>query len=162
MTLQLIVNADDYGRSPNVSRGIRQAHRQGIVTSTTCMMNFANVADDLSRALQETPALGLGVHLVLTAERPLLPPAQLPTLTTREGTFPRLNGFLGVLAQQPGFVAEYQWVSVLDANIVVGMTVYESAEAFQALAGNQALLAAMMPFVQDYPPFTGYIHADAR
>jgi len=74
----------------------------------------------------------------------------------------RLNGFLGVLAQQPGFVAEYQWVSVLDANIVVGMTVYESAEAFQALAGNQALLAAMMPFVEDYPPFTGYIHADAR
>ncbi|MCA9962270.1 MAG: ChbG/HpnK family deacetylase [Anaerolineales bacterium] len=109
MTLQLIVNADDYGRSPNVSRGIRQAHRQGIVTSTTCMMNFANVADDLSHALQETPALGLGVHLVLTAERPLLPPAQLPTLTTREGTFPRLNGFLARLDTINPAEAKAEW-----------------------------------------------------
>lgn len=74
----------------------------------------------------------------------------------------RLDAFLEMLAQQPGFVAEYQWVSVLDPNIVVGMTVYESVEAFQALATSDALLAALMPFIQDYPPMTGYIHYDAR
>lgn len=74
----------------------------------------------------------------------------------------RLDAFLAMLAQQPGFVAEYQWVSVLDPSIVVGMTVYKSVEAFQALATSDALLAALMPFIQDYPPVTGYIHYDAR
>ena len=33
MRKKLIINADDYGRSPGVSRGILQAHREGIVTS---------------------------------------------------------------------------------------------------------------------------------
>jgi predicted glycoside hydrolase/deacetylase ChbG (UPF0249 family) len=73
MTLRLIVNADDYGRTPGVSRGIREAHRRGIVTSTTCMMNMPAVVDDIALALEETPRLGLGVHLVLTSGRPLLP-----------------------------------------------------------------------------------------
>ncbi len=31
----LIVNADDYGLTAGVSRGILDAHRRGIVTSTT-------------------------------------------------------------------------------------------------------------------------------
>ena len=39
MSRQLIVNADDYGRAPCVSKGILQAHREGIVTSTTVMSN---------------------------------------------------------------------------------------------------------------------------
>ncbi|MEZ4605769.1 MAG: hypothetical protein R2865_02895 [Deinococcales bacterium] len=74
----------------------------------------------------------------------------------------KLSDFLAMLSQQPGFVAEYQWVSVLDPNIVVGMTVYDSAEAFQALAMNQDLLTIMMPFGQQYFPITGYIHYDAH
>jgi predicted glycoside hydrolase/deacetylase ChbG (UPF0249 family) len=35
---QLIVNADDYGITKNVSLGIREAHLQGIVTTTTAIM----------------------------------------------------------------------------------------------------------------------------
>ena len=34
----LIVNADDYGYTAGVSEGIRRAHRQGIVSSTSVMM----------------------------------------------------------------------------------------------------------------------------
>lgn len=93
MTTHLIVNADDYGRSAGVSRGIREAHRRGIVTSTTCMMNFPTTANDIALALQEAPRLGLGVHLVLTAGRPLLPAAQVPTLTTVSGEFYKLAKF---------------------------------------------------------------------
>ena len=74
----------------------------------------------------------------------------------------RLNAFLDALSQQPGFVAEYQWVSVLDPNIVVGMTVYESAEALAAIAQDQEFVAQMMPFAGSYPTFTGYFHMDAR
>ena len=97
MTVRLIVNSDDYGRSSEVSRGIRHAHTHGIVTSTTCMMNFPNVADDLAAALAETPDLGLGVHLVLTSGRPLLPAAEIPTVVYADGWFGRLDSFLGRL-----------------------------------------------------------------
>ena len=38
MSKQLIVNADDYGKTAGVTRGIIQAHREGIVTSTTVMV----------------------------------------------------------------------------------------------------------------------------
>ena len=74
----------------------------------------------------------------------------------------RLSAFLDALSKQPGFVAEYQWVSVLDPNIVVGMTVYESADAFAAIAQDQEFVDQLMPFINDYPPLPGYIHIDAR
>jgi chitin disaccharide deacetylase len=87
MTPRLIINSDDYGRSANVSRGIRHAHLHGVVTSTTCMMNMPTVVEDIQIALQETPKLGLGVHLVLTAGQPLLPIDQVKTITRANGAF---------------------------------------------------------------------------
>jgi len=36
---RLIVNADDFGLTENVNRGILDAHREGIVTSTTLLAN---------------------------------------------------------------------------------------------------------------------------
>jgi len=86
MSKRLIVNADDYGRTARVVEGILQAHQQGIVTSTTAMMNMPGIEDALRRA-QSCPELGLGVHLVFSAWRPLLPPEQIPTLVDADGTF---------------------------------------------------------------------------
>ena len=71
MTKRLIVNADDYGLTPGVSRGIREGHLKGIVTTATAMMNMPSVEEDLRIAARECPGLGLGVHLVLTAGEPL-------------------------------------------------------------------------------------------
>ncbi|HLF25247.1 MAG TPA: carbohydrate deacetylase [Anaerolineae bacterium] len=87
MPKQLIVNADDFGRTHQVSAGILQAHREGIVTSATAMMNMPGAAQDLSAALVEAPQLGLGVHLVFTAGRPLLPPEWAPSLIDARGHF---------------------------------------------------------------------------
>ncbi len=87
---QLIINSDDYGRTSEISRGIREAHLNGVVTSTTCMMNIPTTPADIAIALRETPSLGLGVHLVLTAERPLLSREQLKTITNKDGSFLKL------------------------------------------------------------------------
>ncbi len=87
----VILNADDYGLTPGVSEGIRQAHRQGIVTSTTAMMNMAGVEAALHQAQAECPSLGLGVHLVLTCGGPVLPAGQVPTLTGGTENFPGLD-----------------------------------------------------------------------
>lgn len=109
MTLRLIVNADDYGRSAEISRGIREAHARGIVTSTTCMMNFPTTDADIATALAETPHLGLGVHLVLTSGRPLTPAAQIPSLTNPQGGFFSLDQFTARLAQIDPAEAQKEW-----------------------------------------------------
>ena len=90
---RLIVNADDFGRSAGVDRGIIRAHREGIVTSTTFMANApgAEIAAALARA---TPTLDVGVHLVLSYARPLTDPARIPSLVRADGTFGRPSQLL--------------------------------------------------------------------
>jgi predicted glycoside hydrolase/deacetylase ChbG (UPF0249 family) len=83
----LIVNADDYGRTPEISRGIREAHLNGVVTSTTCMMNLPNTGNDILIARNETPNLGLGVHLVLTMGKPLSASESIPSIVDERGNF---------------------------------------------------------------------------
>jgi predicted glycoside hydrolase/deacetylase ChbG (UPF0249 family) len=84
--VRLIVNADDYGRTRGVSRGIRKAHRDGIVTSTTVMINQPGVEDDLQAALQ-LPHLGVGLHLTFTAGRPVLGPEEVSAWVDASGRF---------------------------------------------------------------------------
>jgi len=87
MLKQLIVNADDFGYTPGVTSGILAAHVKGIVTSTSVMVNMPHAAQSIQRAKNEAPQLGLGLHLTLTAGRPLLDPVQIPTLVGTSGTF---------------------------------------------------------------------------
>src|SRR5205823_12792504 len=72
---QLVVNADDFGFTPDVNEGIVEAHRDGILTSTTLMANGAAFEDAVSRAAA-CPTLDIGCHLVLVGGRSLLPPCR--------------------------------------------------------------------------------------
>jgi chitin disaccharide deacetylase len=91
MTRRLIMKADDYGRTPGVSMGIRSAHLNGIVTSTSALMTRPAIASDLALAKAECPQLEIGVHLILTTGPSLLPPDRIPTLT---GGTPGFRGLL--------------------------------------------------------------------
>jgi chitin disaccharide deacetylase len=93
MKKQLIVNADDYGHSRGTSQGIRQGHLNGIITSTTAMINYPGADGDLRVAMQECPHLGLGLHLVLTSGNPVLSPEKVPSLVNEKGRFFDLSGF---------------------------------------------------------------------
>jgi predicted glycoside hydrolase/deacetylase ChbG (UPF0249 family) len=58
----LVVNADDLGYDPEIDRGILEAHRRGIVTCATAMVDTPFSAD----ALRGAPAsLGIGLHAVI-------------------------------------------------------------------------------------------------
>ncbi|NTW11945.1 MAG: ChbG/HpnK family deacetylase, partial [Anaerolineales bacterium] len=94
MAKRLIINSDDYGRTPEISRGIREAHLQGVVTSTTCMMNIPTTADDVAIALKETPMLGMGVHLVLTMGRPLSAHEAVLSVVDANGNFFKYTPFI--------------------------------------------------------------------
>ncbi len=60
----LIVNADDFGRSPGVNRGIMRAHQQGIVTSASLMVRWPAAAAAAAYA-RRNRSLSVGLHLDL-------------------------------------------------------------------------------------------------
>jgi predicted glycoside hydrolase/deacetylase ChbG (UPF0249 family) len=60
---RLIVNADDFGLTEGVNHGIIEAHSDGIVTSTSLMVDGA-AADQAVRLAAEHPALSIGLHFV--------------------------------------------------------------------------------------------------
>lgn len=70
--IRLIVNADDYGYFPCVSRGIIQAARAGVVGATGMLATVPRLAEQV-RWLDDCEGLDLGVHLNLTSGRPLTP-----------------------------------------------------------------------------------------
>jgi predicted glycoside hydrolase/deacetylase ChbG (UPF0249 family) len=84
---RLIVNADDLGWSAGVNRGIADAHRSGILTSTTLLTNFP-AFDDAVSLLPALPRLGVGLHLNIVHGAPLSPPASVPSLVNSAGRFP--------------------------------------------------------------------------
>jgi predicted glycoside hydrolase/deacetylase ChbG (UPF0249 family) len=65
----LIVNADDFGFTRDVNEGIVEAHRHGILTSTTLMAG-GGAFEDAVRLARETPSLDIGCHLVLVGAPP--------------------------------------------------------------------------------------------
>ena len=73
----LIVNADDFGFTRDVNRGIVDAHKNGILTATTLMAN-GDAFDDAVHLAVETPSLDVGCHLVLVQGRSLLTGDALP------------------------------------------------------------------------------------
>lgn len=82
----LIVNADDLGLSHGITDGILFAHRHGIVTSASFMVN--QPASDYAVArLRNVPALDVGIHLNLCQGKPVLPPHAVRTLVDADGNF---------------------------------------------------------------------------
>jgi chitin disaccharide deacetylase len=74
---QLIINADDFGFTRDVNAGIVQAHREGVLTSTTLMANGDAFGDAVELA-RSTPTLDIGCHLVLVQGTSVLTGRQLP------------------------------------------------------------------------------------
>lgn len=99
MTRQLIVNADDFGFSPGVSNGIMKAHAEGIVTSTSIMINMPDAVRGIEAARQQTPDLGLGLHLNLTAGMPIAPAEDVSSLLAESGEFLSLPDFTAALTK---------------------------------------------------------------
>ena len=83
---RLIVNADDFGLSPEVNAGIMRAHRDGILRSASLM-----VAEPAARAAAEmardNPALDVGLHAVVCRGRSILDASRLGAAVSASGEF---------------------------------------------------------------------------
>jgi hopanoid biosynthesis associated protein HpnK len=92
---RLIVNADDFGRSSSINQAVIRAHRDGILTSASLMVNEP-AADEAVALAREHPRLGVGLHLTLLCGHSALPPQTIPGLVNANQEFtnaPAAAGF---------------------------------------------------------------------
>ncbi|HEY3931598.1 MAG TPA: hopanoid biosynthesis-associated protein HpnK [Verrucomicrobiae bacterium] len=83
---RLIVNADDFGRSHSINEAVIRAHREGILTSASLMVN-ENGFDEAVKLAKENPKLGVGLHLTLLHGHSALSPEKIPGLVNSRGEF---------------------------------------------------------------------------
>jgi predicted glycoside hydrolase/deacetylase ChbG (UPF0249 family) len=77
---RLIINADDFGLTTGVNRGIADCCRTGVATSTTLMANSKAFDQAVQIAGELGPKAGVGCHVMLVDGAPLLPAAQVSSL----------------------------------------------------------------------------------
>jgi predicted glycoside hydrolase/deacetylase ChbG (UPF0249 family) len=85
----LILHADDFGETAEITAGICQAIEAGVVTSTSIMANMPGTEDALPRARALEDRASFGVHLNFCEGRPLTDGA---TLRDERGRFPTKRG----------------------------------------------------------------------
>jgi hopanoid biosynthesis associated protein HpnK len=83
---RLIVNADDFGLSASVNEAVIRAHREGVLTSASLMVNEPGV-DEAVKLAKENPRLGIGLHLTLLLGHSALPPERIPDLVNARNEF---------------------------------------------------------------------------
>lgn len=86
MGKKLIINADDLGLSRGITDGILLAHREGILTSASLMVNQPATEYAVAQ-LRYVPKLDVGIHLNLCQGAPVLPAKLVPSLVDRAGDF---------------------------------------------------------------------------
>jgi chitin disaccharide deacetylase len=62
--VELIVNADDFGRSPGINRGVLECHDHGVVTSAS-LMTVWPASQEAADAAKARPSLSVGLHFDL-------------------------------------------------------------------------------------------------
>jgi hopanoid biosynthesis associated protein HpnK len=83
---KLIVNGDDFGRSPEINAGILRAHREGILNSASLMVAEPDAREAASMA-RDNPALDVGLHAVVCRGRSMLESSRLGNAVGKNGEF---------------------------------------------------------------------------
>jgi chitin disaccharide deacetylase len=93
--VNLILTADDFGRSREINAGVLRAHREGILTSASLMV-AGEAADEAVEISQSNPTLAVGLHVVVVDGPAVLPRRNLPLLLDKTGRFPNAPARLGI------------------------------------------------------------------
>lgn len=136
---QLIINADDYGYTAGVSTGIRRAHREGIVTSTSVMMPMPHAREALAMLKAEASPLGVGVHLTMTEGVPF----RLPV-------FPFWEDLPIALAEIPAAAIRDEWQAQIDAFLAAGLPLTHLDSHHHAAYRHESALGVLLDLARHY------------
>ena len=115
MAKKLIVNADDFGLTSSITRGVVEGHRSGVITSTSLMAS-GSAFEEACELASQTPTLDVGVHLILDEENSVLERKQIPTLVGRDGRFhPRTTVIKLLVTKRISLrEVEYEWSAQIE------------------------------------------------
>jgi len=82
----IIINADDFGLSRSINRGIIQAYKEGVLTSSSLLVNMPGFEDAVN-LIKDNPGLDIGLHINFFRGRPVMPPDKTATITDAKGFF---------------------------------------------------------------------------
>lgn len=91
---RLIINADDFGLTGGVTRGIAESILNGLVCSTSAMVCMPGFAENMKPWLSRLQGR-IGIHLQLTDGDACSDPASVPSLLENAAHFPRSWRSLG-------------------------------------------------------------------
>lgn len=111
----LIVNADDFGRSPGINRGVIRAHENGIVTSASLMVRYP-ASREAAEYARSHPNISVGLHLDLgewvcrdwnwTPLYQVVPPHDV--VAVRDELSRQLSIFCELVGQVPSHIDSHQ------------------------------------------------------
>ncbi len=105
---QLIVNADDFGYSRGINRGIVEGHQRGVVTAATLIVNAPHTDEAVALAA-ENPGLSVGLHVNFTNEAQRLVEFDEPEICRAE-LHRQFQLFLEKMGRLPTHIDSHQHV----------------------------------------------------
>ncbi|GKU24266.1 PTS cellbiose transporter subunit IIC [Clostridium folliculivorans] len=84
--IDVIINADDFGMSEAFNYGVIKGYKDGVVSSTTLMVNMEAAEHAVSLA-KSFPDLFIGQHTNLVLGKPCSNPQEIPSLVDEKGYF---------------------------------------------------------------------------
>jgi predicted glycoside hydrolase/deacetylase ChbG (UPF0249 family) len=132
----LLVNADDFGQTPGIDRGIAEAHEHGVVTSTSMLVDEP-ASEHAASMIDDLPNLSVGLHVRLTDEdaRPLFDLGDRTAL--RRELHRQLELFRELTTRDPAHLDSHHNVHLRPA---VGAPFRELADSLDVvLRGNSAI-----------------------
>ncbi|MBR7797290.1 MAG: chitin disaccharide deacetylase [Bacillota bacterium] len=143
--MKVLFNADDYGLTKGVTDGIIQSHLQGVVDSTTLMMNGLAVDYAVEQA-KAHPTLKVGIHLVLTWGKPLS--SKISDLVNEDGTF-RFSSRFRQMNPPNLQELELEWRSQIEAFLNTGLPLHH-IDSHHHVHGWEPLKPLIMKLAKDY------------
>jgi chitin disaccharide deacetylase len=83
----LTINADDFGRSPEINLAVLRALGEGVLNSASLMV-AGEAVDEAVAIARQNPRLAVGLHLVVVDGPAVLLPPTIPHLVEADGRFP--------------------------------------------------------------------------
>lgn len=141
--MKVLFNADDFGLTKGITDGIIASHKNGVVYSTTLMMNGLAI-DYALQEIKKCPTLNVGIHLVLTWGKPLR--NDLPSLVNDSGYFK----FTSILDEIPNVKeVKREWRAQIEAFIKTGLPL-NHIDSHHHVHGWEPLKEVIIELAEEY------------
>ena len=110
MVKKLIINADDFGETEGITNGIIDCHRDGVLTSTTLLVNMPFTEYAISRAARY-PQLGVGIHLNITMGKPI---TAVKTFVDENNEFVKVHNYKDRFVEVDTQELETEWTAQIE------------------------------------------------